>query len=414
LDLGLNNAIIRYVAQYRAQKDDKGQENFLAISLVIYLAMGVLISLFGLLMYLNVDTLFGDSLTVNELEKSKTMLLFLIFNIAIALPGGAFTGICNGYEQFVFPRIVSLIKYVTRTILVFAILYAGSDALGLVILDTVMNFLFILSTIVYVYFKLKVRFKLHNFNTAFIKEIFGYSIWIFVFGLVYQFQWRSGQIILGATTNTTLVAVFGVGVMLGLYFLTFGNVINGLVLPKVVKSVYANNSSNETLTQEMVKVSRITMLLLFYIFGGFLVLGREFLFLWVGESYKASWLVAVLIMAAYIMPISQGYAHAILEAKKRMRFKALSSLILSAMGIVAGGFLSKEYGLNGMIYGIFGALVILQITVLFYYHYVIKLDMKQYFLKGLLPYFMLFLITSLISSYGINFLDRELFCFKAE
>lgn len=404
LDLGLTSAIVRFVAQYRTQEDSEGLENFLAVSLIIYSAISLVAVLIGVVMYFNVDALFGSSLSLEQMGKAKIMFLIFIFNIAITLPGGAFTGICHGFEHFVFPRFIAIIKYVIRTLLVVTILYNGADAIGLVILDSTLNVLFILATVYYAFAKLKVKVKLHSFNISFLKEVFSYSIWIFVFGLVYQFQWRTGQVILGATTDTVVVAVYSVGVTLGLYFLTLGNVINGFILPKAVQSIY-NNNSKETLTTEMIRVSRITMIILFYVLGGFLILGEEFVLLWVGETYRESWFIALLIMIAFVMPISQGYAHAILEAKKMMRFKSLTSLILTTIGLIIGGYLSTIYGLQGIIYGIFGALIVLQIVILFYYHFKIGLDMKQYFTKALFPFLVLFLMVSIISYYAFKTID---------
>ena len=244
LDLGLNNTIVRFVAQYRVQNDSKAQENFLAISLIIYTFIGLLITFFGILFYFNVEVLFKNSLSYGELSKAKTMLLILIFNIAITLPGGAFTGICSGYEKFIFPRLLTIIKVVVRSIAVVLILKKDADAIGIVVLDTIVNLLFIIVTIYYTFFKLKVSIKLHKWEFYYVKEIFQYSFWIFIFALVYQFQWRTGQVILGTTTNTITVAVFGIGVMLGIYYTTFGNVVNGLILPKAIQSVY-NNASAE-------------------------------------------------------------------------------------------------------------------------------------------------------------------------
>lgn len=404
LDLGLTNAIVRFVAQYQVQKKKVEQENFLAISFIIYFFLAAIIIVLGLGMYFNVTTLFGDNLTSTELEKAKIMLLILVVNIAFSIPGGAFVGICNGYEKFAFPKITGIIKYLLRSLLVVVILTKGADALGLVILDSILNVLLILANAYYVFFVLKAKIKLHSFNFKFVKEIFSYSIWVFVFGLVYQFQWRTGQIILGATTSTSIVAIYAVGVTLGLYFLTFGNVINGLILPRAVQSIY-NKSSNEVLTQQMIRVSRISMIVLFYILGGFAVLGEEFVMLWVGESYKQSWLVALLIMIAYVMPISQGYAHALLEAKKRMRFKSLSSLILTLLGLALGGYLSKTYGVNGIIIGVFSALIVLQFIVLVYYHVQLKLNMIAYFTEALLPFLVFFSVVCISSYYLVKMLD---------
>jgi O-antigen/teichoic acid export membrane protein len=405
LDLGLNNAIVRFVAQYRVQNDIKSQENFLAISLIIYSVIGIFIALFGFSFYYNLDFLFQNSLTTLELEKAKTMLLILIFNIAITLPGGAFTGICSGYEKFIFPRILSILKIIIRSIAVIFILMYGADAIGIVILDTIVNLLFITSTIYYVFLKLKVKIKLHEWKVYYVKEIFQYSIWIFVFALVYQFQWRTGQVILGITTNTILVAVFGIGVMLGIYYTTFGNIVNGLILPKAIQSVY-KNFTPEVLTGQMIKVGRISLYLLLYVLGAFILTGQDFILLWIGSTYQPAYVIALLIMLVYVLPISQGYAHAILEAKKLLRFKALSFLFFSVVGTVIGYFLSLKFGVYGMICGLVGAIFMLQIIMNFYYQHKINVNILKFIKETILKFGLVFLIVCLVCYFVFSFFEK--------
>lgn len=395
LDLGLNNAIIRYVAQYRVQKDEKAQENFLATSLIIYCAIAVLLAVLGGLFYLNIDFFFSKSLSTEELHKAKVMLVILVFNIAFTLPGGAFTGICSGYEKFVFPRVLSIIKVVVRTVTLVGILHFGSDSIGIVFLDTIVNLTFIIATIWYTFYKLKIKIKLHQWDFSFIKEIFKYSIWIFLFALVYQFQWRTGQVILGSTTNTTIVAIFGVGVMLGVYFTTFGNIINSLLLPKAVQAVY-NNVSNEVLTDQMIKVGRISYILIIYVFGAFLLTGQDFIKLWIGELYLPAYWIALLIMSVYIIPIAQGYSHAILDAKKMLRFKSLNFLLFSLIGAVLGYLLSIEYGMYGMIAGLVSSVFLLQVVMNFYYQLKLKLNMSKFFIKALFRFTTVFITITII------------------
>lgn len=400
LDLGLNNAIIRFVALYRAENNKKAEENFLAISFLIYGLIALLIMIGGVVFYLNTENLFGDTLTTTELEKAKIMLLILIANIAITVPGGAFTGICSGYEQFVFPRFLTLIKLVVRTIMIIVILYKGADALGIVILDSIMNLLFIASTAIYVFKVLKVKINLHEYKFYYVKEIFQYSFWIFLFGLVYQFQWRTGQVVLGTNIDTVTVAIYGVGVMLGIYFTNFGNVINFLLLPKVVQSIQLG-MNGEQLTQQMIRVGRITLILLLYVFGAFLLTGQDFIYLWVGETYELSWLIAVLIMAVSILPVSQGFGNAVLEAKNLVRFKTLSFLVFCILGIVGGVLLSYRYGALGMVSGVVIGLFLLQNVMNFYYHIAAELNIWQFFeqtyIRIALPF-----VAVLAISYFIN------------
>lgn len=391
LDLGLNNAIVRFVALYRVEKDKKKEENFLAISFIIYGIIALLIALGGGILYCNTETFFGSTLSEQELENAKVMLLILNANIAITIPGGVFVAICTAYEKFVFPRMLTLVKHVVRTIMIFIILYKGADAIGIVILDSVMNLFFIIGTAYYVFGILKVRMRLHEYQFVFVREIFNYSFWVFFFGLIYQFQWRTGQIILGANNNTIVVAIYGVGVMLGTYYTTFGNVINGLLLPKVVHFITAG-ASHQELTRQMIRVGRISLVLLLYVLGAFIVTGKQFVFLWLGGGYELSWLIALLIMIVYVLPISQGFGHAVLEANKLVRFKALSFFLFCFLGIGMGLWLSYDYGALGMILGVAIGLFLLQYVMNVYYHKIVKLNMWQFLRQTYYPMILPFVV----------------------
>ena len=240
------------------------------------------------------------------------MFIILVFNLAISLPGGAFSAISSAYEHFVFPRSLNIVKYLVRSLLVVVILIFGSNAIGIVILDTVMNLVVILINAIYVLKKLKVKIKLHHFNFIYIKEIFTYSFWIFIFAIVAQFQWQAGQLILGMISGTKLVAIYGVGIMLGTYYGAFSTAISSVFLPRATKMV-VQNSSAEELTSLMIRIGRLSLIVLFLILGGFLLFGKQFIRLWVGNEYLDSWLIAVIVMISYTIPLVQSFANSILD-----------------------------------------------------------------------------------------------------
>ena len=132
LDFGLNNAIVRFVARYRALEDRKGEENFLATTMLIYTVIASLILAVGVFLYYHLETVF-TKLTPSELDKAKVMFGILIFNLTITLPGGAFSAIANAYEHFVFPRMLNIVKYLVRSLLLVAILVWGGDAVSIVV-----------------------------------------------------------------------------------------------------------------------------------------------------------------------------------------------------------------------------------------------------------------------------------------
>lgn len=404
LDLGLNDTIVRYVAKYRVEENKKEEENFIAVSFILYIVIGVLLVIVGSFFYFSIDDFFKSTLTTVEIEKAKIMVLILLFNLAITIPGGALVGICSGYKRFVFPRFLTIIKYVVRVILLCLILYMGSKAIGIVILDTLLNLVFILISIYFVFFKLKVTFKLYELKIPYIKEIFSYSIWVFLYALTFQFQWRSGQFVIGTNSNTTSVAIFAIGVMLGVYFTTFGNLINGVLLPKAVESI-GQGITNQQLTKQLIRVGRLSMVILLFILCGFLLLGREFVYLWIGKLYSQAFEIAALIMIVYLIPLTQGYTHSILQAKNLHRVKSILFFIFTIFGVLLGKFLSNHHGIVGMIIGIASGFLLLHVLLNFYYHFKLGINMLTFFRKGILPFVFPFCIIYGLNYYLISYLE---------
>lgn len=377
LDFGLNNTIVRFVARYKAQNDTKGEENFLASSFFIYSVISTIIVLAGIVMYFNLDHIFSK-LSPEEMEKAKVMFAILIFNLAITLPGGAFSAICSGYEKFVFPRALNIVKYLFRTLAIVGLLFLGGKSVGIVLLDTAINILVILINIYYVIVVLKVKIHLHSLDWSLFKEIFRYSIWIFVFAMVGQFQWTSGQIILGVLSTTTSVAIYGVGVMLGTYYGAFSTSISSVFLPRATKMT-VQEATSEELTDMMIRIGRYSLLILLMILGGFFIYGKQFILLWVGKTYDKSWIIALIIMLAYTLPLTQSFANSILEAKSKFSYKAKCYISLLFLGTVIGAFSVKYYGVVGLISGTTLGWVISQVIMNIYYHKVIGLQIPRFF-----------------------------------
>lgn len=394
LDLGLNNTIVRYVAKYRAEKDAIAQSNFLATCMYIYAGISFTVVVIGIFLFFNLDAVFSNSLSALELGKAKTMFLILILNIAITLPGGAFEAICTAYGHFVYPKKMRILRYVIRTIAVFGLLFYGGDAIGLVIIDTLMNISIILSNGFYVLKKLNVKFKFYTFDKKLVKQIFSFSFWVFLIVLVYQFQWKAGQLILGIRTNTTTVAIFAIGIFLGSYYATFATSVSSMFLPKATK-MFVDKEGGKAISDMSIKIGRITLFVLYLILGGFILFGREFIQLWIGDTYRNSWIIALFIMIALTNSLTQAFLTSILKAMNLYRFKSLTYLLFVVIGLCLGYILIDKYNEIGMIIGVCLGVVISQIVLNVYFvkkiNFRIAIFYKEVYLKTTV-YFVLLLI----------------------
>lgn len=406
LDLGLNNTIVRFVAKYRAENDKKGEENFLATTMIIYGCISLFIIILGVGFYPYIDTYF-TKMNTEEIKIAKVIFSLLIFNLAIGLPGGSFTAICTGYEQFVFPKMRNIIRYILRSITIVAVLLYGGGAISMVIVDTLFNIIIIIITAYYVFKNLKVKFKIHNITKRFLKQIFGYSTWIFIFALVSVFQWKAGHWVLGRIATPEVLAIYGLGIVLGTYYGAFSTAISSVFLPRATKMT-VGNASGEELTSMMIKIGRISFMVLMYILVAFALFGNQFVYLWVGKALGVEgsheiWLIALLIMFAYTLPLLQGFGNSILEAKNKLAFKAILYISFLFLGVILGAFLGKSFGALGMISGTVIGWLIVQNVMNFYYHKVIGLNIFRFF-KELLNKTILTVLLVFVIGYLINYI----------
>lgn len=379
MDFGLSGTVIRYMAKYRIERDKTSAGIFLANVLYSYFFITFLLLSAGIVIFLNLEGIFAG-LRPDEISTAKAMFVVLLINLAFSLPGGIFINIANAYEHYTFSKGISIAKYLVRFATIVAVLSLHGKALALVVTDAVINLIFIIISIIYSFQKLEISIAWKSLRLYFIKEIFSYSVWLFLLALVSQFQWQGGQLILGRVADTESIAVYSVGIMLGTYYGTFSAVISSLLLPKATAMV-VNNATPKELTDMAVKVGRLNLFILLAILGGFILVGRDFITLWVGENYLPAWEIALMIMGVYTFPLVQAFCNSIIEAKKKVRFKAITYIILIFLGLVAGYFLYSRFGLLGISGGICAGWLISFIMLNVYYAKIIQLDVRKLFIN---------------------------------
>ncbi|MFS0620668.1 oligosaccharide flippase family protein [Priestia megaterium] len=399
LDFGLGNTTIRYIAKYRAEEDREGQENFLAITSIIYMIISFIIIIVGVLMFLNLDTIFSNSLTTHEIEIAEVMFGILIINLALTLPMKSFTGIITAYEKFILPRAITIARILVRAMVILILLSLGYKAIAIVLVDAILNILIMIFTLVYVFLTLKVKIRLHTFSKSLFKEILSYSSLVFVSVVVDQIYWRIGHLVLGVFSSTKVVGIFAIGMTMGQYFIAFSTAISGVFLPKITKMV-VNKASGEQLTDLLIKTGRLQFLVLGLVVSGFVLFGDKFIFLWVGAGYESSWIIALIVMIPLTIVLTQTIGISILQAKNMHGFRAITYLCISVINMFISIYLAHIYGAIGVAFGTTLSLILGNIIAMnVYYHYKVGLNIPRFFkelFNGLLIAFILSLSLGLI------------------
>lgn len=368
LDFGFGNAIVRYVAKYRAENKVEEQYSLFGMFLVIYLIIGLISLFIGLGLYYNVDVLFDQSMTSDELAKARVMMLLLVFNVVFTFPLSIFPSIIIAYENFIFHKVVNLCRILLQPCIMIPLLLMGYKAMGMIVLTTILNLTTLLISCWYCFAHLNVRFYFNGFNWSLMKEISGYSFYVFLTIIVDRAFWSTGQFILGMLSGTIDVAIYSLVVQLCNYYMSFSLAISNVFLPKITQFVTEGRSIKE-ISDIFIKIGRIQYIIIAYILTGFILFGKAFVFYWAGPEYAEVYPLTVLIMIPQTIPLIQNIGISILQAQNRQRFRSFLHLTVSVLSVFIGYYITKKYGIVGCAISTSGALLIGHGFILNWYYY---------------------------------------------
>lgn len=367
LDLGFGNAIIVYTAKYRAKNDKQAELKLHGMFKIIFYIIAFIAALLGVLLFFGVDTIFGQSMTAGEIGKAKIMMLILTFNLCITFAFNIYSSIISAYEKFVFQKLISIVGMILKPLVMLPLLFLGFKSIAMVCVLTGINLLIILSNYYYCKKKLNVRPKFSGFDKKILKIIFGYSIWIFMTIIVDKVNWSVDNFILGIVSGTVAVSVYSIASQINMIFINLSTAISGVFLPKM-SSIVEKGASKKQLTTEFIKVGRIQFHILFLALSGFIIFGKSFIHLWVGDGYDESYYVTLCLIVPVFFSLIQNLGLSIMQAMNKYRFKAISTFIMAIANVGISFYLASIYGPVGAALGTTIVLVLNNIFIINVYY----------------------------------------------
>lgn len=368
LDLGFGNAIIIYTSRYRAKNQKEEQSELNGMFLIIYSIIGVVAGILGAILYANIDNIFANTMTLQELQKAKIMTIILIINLVFTFPLSIFGSIITAYEKFIFSKVVNIIRIILMPCIMIPLLYNGYRSVAMTVVTTVLNLSCLIINLIYCLKVIKIKFKFGKFNTKLLKEIFGYSFFIFLAIIVDKINLNIDQFILGSVVGTAEVAIYTVAAQIHTIYISLSTAINGVLLPKITMLV-ENKESDEKISDIFIQTGRIQYIIMALITTGFIIFGREFIKIWAGEGYDKSYWTEVILMIPSIVPLIQNVGINILQAKNMHKFRTVVYFFIAIANLFISIPLAKKFGSVGSAIGTSIACILGQCIIMNIYYY---------------------------------------------
>lgn len=385
MDMGLSTTLSRFYVKSSVSESKEKTENLLGMAAVIYTVLTLAAVAIGLLIYGGLGTLFSESFSPEELRLAHQMMILVIVNCLIVLPGNWFLAIINANERFIFARSLSILKYASQVVTTLLILNIHSSALVVLAVQVFFNAAVVFAYVIYCLTQLKIRSRIHRWDWRLLRALLAFSFFILLNMVFDQIFWKTGQVVLGSVVGAAAVAVYGIACkIITSAYMQLSTSVSSVFLPRLTAIAAKTEKMNEV-DSIFCKVGRIQAVLVWGVIAAFAVLGEEFIELWAGPDFAEAYPATLILMVGLCVSLTQNVGILVLQAKNRMVFRSVLYIALAVLDVVISIPVAARFGVIGC--AVVAALLLLLGTgplMNWYYSKYIHLDVARFF-KEVLP-----------------------------
>lgn len=374
LSLGFGSSYIRYYSRYRKEDNKVEIAKLNGLFMITFTVIAVVALIAGGFLIMNVSNIFKNGLTITEISTAKILMTIMIINVAITFPASVFQSYITAKEKFVFQKILSFVTTILNPFLCLPLLLIGYRSIAMVIISSALTLVSFIVNIYYCKKRLNMVFNYREVNFSLLKEIAGFSSFIFLNQIIDQINWNVDKFILGMYSGTVGVSVYSLGAVINNLYLSFSTCISNVFVPRINKLVVEKNK--EEINNLFTRVGRIQFIILMLILTGYIFVGKHFMIFWGGSDYTDSYYVTLLLIIPVTIPLIQNLGIEIQRAMNMHQFRSLIYLVIAIANIIISIPLCKAYGPVGSAIGTAISLLIGNgLMMNLFYYYKIKLDM---------------------------------------
>lgn len=380
MDLGISSTIQRFIAKFIAEKNKERLENYLAMMLIQLLILLIFVGSIGFLLYSSVSNLFDFSFTLEEISKANQLYILLIFSLLLTIVSNFLSGIVTGFNKFIFVNLINVIFLFLKVILIVLILSKYKNSVILVYIDIFINVLSILFKSIYLKKNLSINIHFVKFDKSLFKESLIYMFLMFLSAIINQVNGNLDNVVIGAIIGSSAVAIYSFSIVIESAFEKFAVAISKVMLPTVVNQIEQGDSL-EKLEDTVIKVGRLQFMLCGAILAGFIVIGKEFIVLWLGKEYLDIWLISLIIMIPRLVELIENVYLSILRAKNKIGFRTIGLFCMTLVNLLITIVGTRLWGYIAAAIGTSLSIIVFELIIMNYYYYKMDLHPLRTILK---------------------------------
>lgn len=373
-DFGLSVSTQRFLSKYLAEENPEKVGDCVSMVFKIYLYIDVVVFLIMSVVYVLIPIIYTE-LTPEQIDRLKIVYLIAGIFSVISFPFIPQNGILLAHGKFIQLKICDLVSKVLTAIVNVICLSLGGNLYTIVLTNVIVGVLFIIVKSLIIYRETEFRINLGYFNVREMKSFLSFSFWTMVVALCQRTIFNVAPSILGIFAEASTIAVFGIAISLEAYTFTFANALNGLFLPKISRII----STNGDILPLMIKVARLQILTMGLILVGFIIVGKDFIFYWLGSGYDEAYICTLLFIIPAFFFLPADIADQTLIANGNVKERALVYVVMAVFNVFLSFFMTKYWGSIGLAFAIFIAYMVRNVLSYYMYYAILRINIFSFF-----------------------------------
>lgn len=346
LNFGFGNAIIRFISKFRVEGNYDKIEGITGLILFIYAIIALIVCIVGFALTKGTGIFFGTGLNVRELKRLKILMIIMTLSTAISFLVSILSCISIAYEKYIFRKTVDMITTIATPILNIIVLFMGYASIGLALVGLIIQVLYGIMFIFYCKRKLNIVPRFKNMPVYMLREILGFSVYIFASSIIDLLYWATDKVLIGAVLGTVAVAVYNIGGTFTSILQNMSSAISGVFGTRVNIMVFENQSINK-LSELLIRIGRLQYYIVSLILSGYIVFGQSFIDIWAGKNYSQAYIIGLLTMIPLVVPLIQNIAFTVITAQNKLKFRTIIYAIIAILNVVGTIFAMPKFGIIG-------------------------------------------------------------------
>lgn len=383
LDLGIRPAISRYISFYNGKDDKQNLAQTFSTAFVFMVFIGVLAFLSVVFFAFN----YSDLLAENSVDSNKIyqlLLLIIAAELLLSFPGFVAESTLEGLQKYHIMNAITIFGSIVNSVLLYfyitpenaLLLLAAANAIGV-------SVKYIAYYLILFYGSLspfKERPTVSNFM-----ELTSFGFKTLLQGVASRIETAADSIIIGSILGPASVPYYTIPATLASYSRNIGMQISHVFMPLFSELTGAGANIDE-LQKVYILGSRILVTISTIISLGLIILGQDFIRLWVGEELllHADTLIPIVI-AFTMIPLLDPLCSRFLTSQNKHGIFAKLSPISAILNIGLSIPLTMHYGVVGTATGSLISVVIFRFIFTSIGLKVIKIPKLSYISKAILP-----------------------------